>query len=309
MITNTNESRVPGSGEFLDIKKFTGVGLVNVVAINPNNATLRKYGWSVPEGASEPEYVSTDKNGRQNTRIRLLVKIENHKDKPIVAMDFFIRKEFRTSEATGEKKVQVIDNYGRTAYVTQREYQAKEIPETKNGPAKISNKYRMCHVGESDLTNFLAAYLNVTPFEEWSRNLNKWVPTKDPGTIYFDNWDKLCSGDVSELKSYIAERPDNHAGVMFGVRTTQENKSYQAFITSDFLRSVSVNASTGEVYGAKYIIDKYLKFRENSPVTLSFSAEPIHEWSVSASQVTDNSDEDMPDFDKNETVFPNGDPF
>ena len=65
MIENVNASKTSSNVEY-DIKKYIGVASVNVLAVNPSNAVLRQYGWSIPEGTEEPEYTGTvERNGKQ----------------------------------------------------------------------------------------------------------------------------------------------------------------------------------------------------------------------------------------------------
>ena len=289
MITNSNSSKTPGEGNFLDVKKFIGVGSVNVLSINPDNKTLRKYGWSVPENAPEPNYVVTDSEGKKSARVRFLVQIQDMEEKPIVGMDYWIRPDVVFNR--DNTKCKIIDSYGRTAYGTKVEVQAHKVPEYANGPANISSDYKPCHVGEEELISFLMKYLNITPLQMWSKVENKFVATKDPGKLTIDNWQKLCNGDVSELKQYISLQPDNKVKVVFGVRTTDDNKSYQTFLSTKYFGNGSIaDRNTGEYTAARKAIDEFFKVRPNSPV--SFSAAPIKEWSVSATDVKEN--EDMP---------------
>lgn len=301
MITNFNDTRET-STELFDIKKFIGVGTIKIMAVNPNNATLRKYGWTIPDGADEPSYVSVDKDGKKSARVRFLAQIQELDDKPILAMDFWIRPEFRTSTSSGELKVQVIDNYGRTAYVTKPQYDKHEVPQYSNGPAKIDNKYRMAHSGEADLIQFLMTFLNVTPFEMFDRLSKSYVPTKSPGELTIDHWDRLCGGNATEIKEYLNLKPQNQMKVCFGIRTNQDNKSYQAFLTSAFFpNDIFLDQATNKYKRVQKEIDRYMQVRgSNSNITLLFDASPVREYSVSASDVKDNSDSDMPSFDSPE---------
>lgn len=296
MITNFNDTAVASGSDFIDIKKFIGVGTIKIISVNPSNAILKQYGWNIPDGSDEPSYVSTDKDGKKNARIRFLVQVQELEEKPIIAMDFWIRPEFRTSTSSGELRVQVIDNYGRTAYVTKAQYDKHEIPLTQNGnPVKISPKYRMAHSGEADLIQFLMTFLNVTPFEIFDNAAQRFVPSKNPGELTIDNWDKLCNGDVKEIKDYIKLKPENQMKVDFGVRTTTENKSYQAFLTSDFFsNNIYLDPKTNKYKKVQNAIDRYMSWRNSSDITLSFEATPIHEYTVSATDVKDNSEKDAP---------------
>jgi hypothetical protein len=311
MITNSNVSRTAPTEEYVDIKKWVGVGSVSIVAINPNNAKLREFGWSIAEDAAEPVY-AYNKESNTSGRIRFLVKLEDVESKPVVAMDFFVRPEIRMTgrEGDSERKCQVIDSYGRSAFATKAEFTSHKIPQYANGPALIASNYKPCHVGEAELIQFLMKFLNITPLQRFDRNRNEWIDNKQPGELTIDHWDKLCAGDVSEIAEYVAYQPDNKVKVIFGVRTTDDNRTYQTFLSSLFLGNGAFVDKTSGVYSnAQKEINRYMD-RQNadSPVTYTFSALPVHEWAVTASNVEEGN-EDMPDFDAPATEEPDGLPF
>ena len=287
MITNANATKAPSEGAIIDVKKYIGVGSINVLAINPSNAKLRQYGWNIPESQEEPKYVTTDSEGKQSTRIRFLVQVQDLKEKPIIAMDFWVRPE-GTLNSDGSK-CKIIDPYGRTAWATKAEFQAHKVPEYDNGPASISSDYRLCHIGEEELVNFMMRYLNVTPLQIFKDG--NWVKTNNPGTCTYD-WKPICDGNVSELWNDVCQFPDNKVKVAFGIRTTDENKSYQTFLNTKYFGNGSRPGADGEYSNARNAIEKFKQNRPNAPVT--FSAEPIHEWSVTATEVKEV--EDMPNF-------------
>ena len=293
MISNTSASKTPSTLEYVDIKKYIGVASVHVLAVNPSNSRLRSYGWQIPEDAQEPKYVITDAEGHKSARVRLVVQIQDFDDKPVIALDFWVRPDVMFNK--DQTKCKIIDSYGRTAYGTKAEVQGKQIPQYSNGPANISKDYKPCHTGEEDIVLFLMKYLNVTPLQTYDRVKKTWIPTKDPGHVTIDNWKKLCDGDVSEIAAAIAMQPDNRVKVLLGVRTTEDNKTYQTFLSTCYIGNGSVpDRNTGEYAAARKAIDKW---REGHPnATIEFSAMPVKEWSVSATEVTEATVEDMPDF-------------
>lgn len=290
MISNYNESKNPFEGEMVDYKKYIGVASVNVLAVNPTNDVLRNYGWSIPEDADERKYVFVkEKDGKpsSSTKITILVQIQDLEDKPIVPMDFWIGPEVRVN-GNGDK-AQVIDDFGRTAWATKDEIQAKKIPQYANGPASISAKYRLCHRGEEELTRFIFKYLNITPLQRFDRTLNEYVDTKNPGSFSFDNWKQLCNGNVKELEGYFGLQPQNRVKVIFGVTTTEDNKTYQTFLNTNYLgNSNRPDKSSGYYTAAQNAIKKYTERFPNGNDT--FSAFPVKLWGVTATeQVEDNS--------------------
>ena len=296
MITNTSESKEPVEGVFLNIPKYVGVGSVNVKAVNPDNETLKKYGWTIPDGAKEQEYVyTTDKDGNPtppSARICLLVQIQDCEDKPIVTLPFWIRPEVMTSNANGVQKAKIIDNYCRSAWATKEEIETKNIAKYENGREKVDNNFRFCHFGEAEILLFLQRYLGCTPYEVYDRNLNKYVKAKNPSTVLFDDWNALCSGNVKELVGYLADKPNNRTKVVFGVRVTPDNKAYQVFLTDTFINNGSLpDKTTGEYTAARKAIDKYVEYQQkrNTEDTFVFSAAPVKKWETTASVVSDNS--------------------
>ena len=300
MIENANASKTPMTGDFLDIKKYIGVASVNIVAVNPNNETLRKFGWNLPEDAEEPNYISTrqDANGKTVTSacIRLLAQIQDFDEKPIISLNFWVRPEMLVNkEGT---KCKIIDQYGRTAWATKEEVSKKEVPTYSNGnKANISAPYKMCHMGEEELVSFLLKYLNVTPFQMFDRVKNSWVPTKNPGKLTIDDWKGLCNANVKEIVEYLACQPDNRVKVILGVRSSEDNKTYQTFLNSKFIgNGVRFDLTTGEYAVARKAIDDYVSYHGEGTL---FSAAPVKEWKEMATQVNESKPATMFDDEGN----------
>lgn len=303
MIENVNASRNAASVDF-DIRKFIGVASLNIVAINPNNATLKKFGWHVPENAEEPNYIFTqDKNGKpvKGCRLRFLCQIMDFDEKPIVALDFFCRESYSANK--DNTKFKIIDQFGRTAWATKDEIKAKSIPQYASGPANIATPYTVCHEGEEELVTFLFKYLNITPFRIYDRNSGSYVNSKNPGKLTIDNWATLCNGNVSEIKQYVSMQPENRVKVVLGIRTNEENnKTYQTFLNTAYLGNGNApDNATGEYIGARKAIDKYLEGKNN--LSVSFAATPVKEWVEKPTEVKDNAS-DMPSSSEFENDLP-----
>lgn len=289
MISNTNASKEPSNVEYVDVHKYVGVASINIVAVNPNNDKLRKYGWNIPEEADEPNYVHTvERDGKivKSARVRFLAQIQDLDDKPIVPMDFWCRQELCVNR--DGSKCKVIDTFGRTAWATKEDVQAHRVPQYSNGPANISYPYRPCHVGEEELVSFLMKYLNVTPFQIFDRKKNGYVNSTNPGRLTIDSWESLCSGDAKEIREMLALQPENKVKVILGIRSTDDNKSYQTFLNSGFLgNSNRIDVATGEYSFAKRIIDKWKEGKDDT--MYSFSAFPVKEWKETSTEVSDNA--------------------
>lgn len=302
MIQNYNVTKEAPTGEYVDVKKFIGVGTVNIVAVNPDNAKLRQFGWNLAEDAKEPQYVTKDESGKiVASRVRFLAQIQELENKPTVALDFWVRPGFHLNN--DETKCKIIDGFGRTAWATKDDVKRHSVPQYENGPADISKNYLPCHRGEEELVCFLMKYLNVTPFQKFVRknkdsNEGEWVPTENPGVLTIDDWNALCTGNAKELADYVALQPDNRIKLTFGVRTKEDNKSYQVFLMGghrDYAyisNAERVDAATGEFRTARKGIDRFLNGKQTA-AQYEFSAGPIREWKLEADSVSDNSAENI----------------
>lgn len=312
MIENFNSSTVSSGAS--DIKKYIGVATISVLAVNPNNETLRHYGWKVQEGAEEPHYSTISDDGKPVGRVRFLCQIHDLKEKPVVPIDFWCRPNFIIGKNTG--KCKVIDSYGRVAWATKDEIKTHAIPQYSSGPASIAPDYKPCHPGQDKLIAFLYKLMNITPFMVMNRDTKEWEKSKNPGRITIDEWNSLCAGDVKEIEGYLKLRPDNRMKVILGVKTTDENNTYQTFLdVCDGTKNIpyfnpnsKIDQSTGEYPGARKRIDAY--YQDYSAGNISFSAAPVTEWKETATEVKDNSEVTMFDDDGNFVANDDGDlPF
>ena len=106
------------SKEAPEIKRYTGVGSVFVMGVNPNKSELEKL--YERELDKDPDYI-TEKDGVVSARVDFVVKTDtavkcNNDIELLTKISMFIRKEYRFNK--DKTKVQVIDKYGITAWVT-----------------------------------------------------------------------------------------------------------------------------------------------------------------------------------------------
>ncbi len=218
------------STETQEFKRYVGVGSSFVVAVNPTKKELEEiYGR---EMANEPEYVVDTDNGKE-ARISLVVKTD-----PNVCggIEIINRAMFTLRNAPAynrdQTKVQVIDKYGNTTWADVEVAKAKGKVLTANGNgAKIADDYRMACVGEADLIEFLKPYLGVG--DAFNYVNGSWV-LKDNTDDYLFGLEHIkdyFSGDFSEIKEAIALQPNNKVKLLYGVRTADDGKQYQAVVT------------------------------------------------------------------------------
>ena len=228
-----------GAGE---IKRFIGVGSFRVLGVNPSKAQLEEfYGREVQ---NEPEYIKEkeDTEGKKYKQLRVCYMIQAdlkyEDDKPIkenkalkepfkTTVNFFVDSRYNYNR--DKTKVQVIDKYGRTAWVTIEQAKNHQIPVYSNGPARLDTDYKPAYRGEAELLEFITNWLNITPIDTYNKNTGEWMTNSHPedceaGLYKIANYFK---GDISELKEHCEMMPYNRVKLCVGVRTDNEGKQYQ----------------------------------------------------------------------------------
>lgn len=279
------------SQEAKEFKRYIGVAPVFITSVNPDKKEHEALFNTTLDEA--PKYVGSvednDGNSYDNARIQIVLKPDAEKigfEMPLITMALFIQNRPRVGANSG--KTQVIDKYGRTAWVTEAELATHAIPMYSNGPADIDKDYRPAYVGEEDLIEFVKAYLCIPSVTTWDNNLKKMVPnTKvkpEECECRFDNLDKIFKGDFSEIKDALGFQPTNKVKVMLGVRINPEDgKMYQAVYTKRFLRNSATNYSSLDKE-----LQEMIKNATSNGRTLSteYSATSVHEYSVEATTFT-----------------------
>lgn len=228
------------SSEGSEVKRYIGIASVYVLAVNPSKEELEKLYNRTLDTA--PEYINKvtvgeDKHEVENVRFDFIAKTDKDKCNVdmITKVTFFIRNEFRFNR--DKSKVQVIDKYGRTCWVTKEQAKNHEIPVYTNGPANIDKDYRPCYVGEEELTNFIKNYLCIPNVMKYVNST--WIMVDNPQECEarLENIPNYFKGDFKEIKSIISLQPENKVKVLFGVRTSDDNKQYQTVYTQMTLKN------------------------------------------------------------------------
>lgn len=282
------------------VKRYTGVAPVFVLGVNPNKTELEKiYNTELentPEYISEIE-VGDDHHKVTNVRIDFIVKTDSSKCgiEMVTKIPFFLRKEYRVNR--DGSKVQVIDKYGRTAWVTKEQYNNKEIPVYSNGPANIDKDYRACYHGEEDLINFLKTYLGIPNVMKYVEG--KWIMVNNPEDCEarLEKIENYFKGDFSELKSLISLLPNNKVKVLFGVKSTDDNKQYQAVYTQMFLKNNVTDYSK---------LNNDLQERKSAGAypTTEFTVGDLKEYTVEATDFSNTVNSDLPFSTENKEELP-----
>lgn len=218
------------STETQEFKKYVGVGSSFVVAVNP---TKKEFEAIIGrETAKEPEYVVDGDNGKE-ARVTFVVKTD---PSTCNGVEIVNRVMFTLRNAPAynkdESKVQVIDKYGNTTWADTEDAKAgKKLFSASGKELKIDSSYRMACVGEADLIAFLKAYLCVG--DAFNYVNGSWVKKDNADDFLFglEHIKDYFSGDFSEIKEAIALQPNNKVKLLYGVRTTDDGKQYQAVAT------------------------------------------------------------------------------
>lgn len=277
--------KVNESVEAGPIKRYIGVGTVKVLSINPNKSELEKiYGTTLDK---EPEYLGTTQVGPEGNRkevkqirIDVIVSAEPEKNEGvdmISKVSFYVADAYRMNG--NMDKVQIIDKYGRTAWVTIEEAKAKAIPMYANGPANIDQDYRPAYVGEAELTEFIKKYLNIS--EPMKYVDGKWIDAdnKEDALCRLDNIANYFSNNIAELKEIATMQPNNVVKVLFGIKTNNENKQFQTAFTGMFLKSNAKDFTklSKEIEGRSFNNVEYevCPLKEYVVKATSFDADPL----------------------------------
>lgn len=276
-------------------KRYIGVAPCFVKAVNPSKEELEKAFNTTLENA--PEYVGTqevDEDGQKvkypNVRVTFLVHPDPEKvgfDAGLISVSLFVRKQFRFNK--DKSKVQVIDKYGRTAWATAEEVKNHQIPMYSNGPANLDKDFRPAYVGEEELTNFIIAYLNIPSVMRYNRNEKKWYMVDKPeeSECRLDHIEDYFKGDFSELKELLSYQPENKLKILFGVRTGDDSKQFQATYNQMFLKN-SNNDYT------KLEEDVKSRKEAGSYSTTEFLIADFREYTVTETTFDSNGGSDMP---------------
>lgn len=230
------------STEGTSVKVYQGVAPVFVLSVNPTKAELEKlYDREIE---NSPEYLTETEVGQEGNkhtvpqvRIDFIVQTDPEKCNGIVMktkVSFFLTKEVRYNR--DGTKVQVINKYGETTWLPIENAKAGTIPESLSWfePAD----FRPAYIGEEDLTGFIKAYLNI-PNKSYRKKNGEVVELKDKSEAEarLDKIQDYFKGDFSELKDVIALQPKNKVKGLFGAKTTDDGKVYQAVYTQKFLKN------------------------------------------------------------------------
>ncbi len=226
-IGKTQESKEASEG----FKKYVGLASSYVLAVNPDKKTLDELTGF--ESQNDPEYIKEDDQGKQAI-ITFIVKTDPDTNNGIEIVNrASIIMRPQPAYNRDQTKVQVIDQYGNYTWAD---------TETAKAGGKIEHatkldKYRIACVGECALVDFLKKFLNVPDAYDYKNST--WVKKEngksEEGIFGLDKIKDYFKGDFSEIREAIAMQPNNKIKLLYGVRTNDEGKQYQAVCTREQL--------------------------------------------------------------------------
>lgn len=279
------------SRDTVTFPKYVGVCPVTIIAINPNKAKYEElFNTTLTD---EPVYIDdyTDSEGQTYKRLRLnfILKPALEEDMPIPLINMALFIQHKLVYNKDKTKVQVIDKYGRTGWVTLDMVKSHTIPFDKNGnPLNLDADYRPVFVGEEDLTKLIKTFLCIDEVLVWDRDLRKWVFNSkvNPADCEcrIDNFATLFSGNISPITEALSFQPNNKIKVMLGVRIMPDSgQLFQTVYTHEFLH----NSATNYKRFSDAIQNIALRAAaQGKALSYIYKASPVEEYKVVPTDIT-----------------------
>lgn len=267
------------STESTAFSRYSGVAAVKILGVNPDAAKLSKiYNTEI---GKEPVYVSKvniDGKEYDYLRVDFIIKTDPAKSSGInltSKVSFGITKRARYNR--DNTLIQMIDKYGNTAWLPIEEAKSGKYARPA-GSLFTGEDMRPIMPGEEQLTSFMRAYLNIPLSARYVEK--QWVAIENPDKALarFDNLTKYFQEGVKEIDNIVASQPDNLVYVLFGVKTTDENKQYQDVFIDDFgkynapaagfikrlTKKVAEMKAVGKYAKTEFTISELKKFEETA---------------------------------------------
>lgn len=222
-------------------KRYTGIGKFTVLGVNPDMATLNKWGITTDK---EPVYTGVNENkvtGKKTdfARISFYVKSVDIPDF-ITSFTVFVRREAIEYEG----KYQVIDSNGNGGWANMDQIKTHATLFNKNGKkSKILTDYRTAYRGEVEVTGFIKALLCIDDAFKYVNEV--WEP-KDAETVAKLNCrsndpTKWFDGDFSDLVDALTYQVGNRVQLLCGVGTDKKGRLFQDVFTGLVARKSDKN--------------------------------------------------------------------
>lgn len=273
-----------------EVKRYFGIAAFKVLAVNPSKEEIAKIrDIQDTSNMTDPVYVSQTEDGNTKLRLTFLCQTDdsariNNGISIIVPLNLRLTSGNYTNK--DNTKLQVIDKYGRTAWVTNEEFASKSIPVYKNGPAHICSDYRAAVRGEAELIQFLKAWLNIPDPQRYDNNTQTWIDNANmsDAEISIEHLDKLFKGDVTEISSLINNFLFKAA---VGVTAGENGNLYETIYNGYFMKNAATKYQRLED-SIKASIVNNSEFYKNTEFSFKDLAEYMPETKVSETPEVDN---------------------
>lgn len=251
-------------------KLYIGVAPVYVLAVNPTKAELSKiYNTDIE---NEPVYINkTTINGKEVEQIRIDYIIKTDNDANLITRaTFIITNSYHFNR--DNTKVEVINKYGESTWLPV-ECIKNNAPIPENMKWWDASGVRPAYMGEVALTDFMKQYLNIPNKSFTKDGVTTTIDDLTKAEVGFEHIKDWFSGNFTELKDVLSIRPNNKVQIMFGVRTTDDNKQYQTVFTQKVLKLFIKNTDR--------LMQLYQEAKERGSYSnVEFNNKPFQEYKI-----------------------------
>lgn len=225
---SVNQTKEAQSQTKFQAEVLEGLATCKVLAINPTKEQLHQIGINTEK---EPVYASTKQvSGRlfpdfpKDTEplLRIVVWLELISPETLkgkkIAHTFWMNGNTKT---TKDGRIQIIDEFGRFAFISKEDLTQRKIPKNKNGNNSVSDKYRPAWIGETEVTDFLRTWVKVPFYQEGKSN-------PDDCAIRLEIDNGFWKGNVTEITSLLPICKDRKIKVLLTGETGSDGILRQA---------------------------------------------------------------------------------
>lgn len=294
-VVNSTFGQGVESKEVGSFDKYIGIAPFYVLGVNPGIEQLKEWFPNRDYDQNPPKYEYNKEGEAKGVFVTFFVKVNGEHDEVshlskdgeplnfITRCSYLLKNEMMMNR--DKTKVQVINAYGDTGWLTSEQWKSKELPEymIKNG--YLTEGMRPAYVGEESLINFIKTFVNIPNPRKYDNDTKTWSNKTGEdlkaALAQFSTADinKILDGDMTPVKNSIKYQPKNQIKLLLGVRTTADNKEFQdvctripiRFATRDYKRVAKElqNIIDNGGYGSTEFGEMPFKFQkyEVSPTT------------------------------------------
>lgn len=243
--------------------RYTGLTLMKPICVCPTKVQLSKMGIEVDE---EPKYVTVEeKDGKQTGKVRLAFylykKIGEGENAENLLVQHSIFLEGTVRYSNDKEKVESIDKFGKSCFVTKEDFKSKNIDFDWVDKASL----KPALIGQSDFVKFMR---NIAAYKkEDEMLLSDMAVGGDIKSLF-----KLDGSGLAEIRNDVLNisKMGNTIKVLLGAKVMEDGKLYQDIFPYAIGRSFAKTS-----YFHKELIklskskSKYLENRDFGPIDLS----------------------------------------